>query len=45
MWINRLYIDISNSSKKLCLTIDTGGVNDLGPAKCRTQADSNQELI
>ena len=45
LWINRLYFDISNSSNKQCLTIDTRDVNDLGPAKFRTQADSNREQI
>ena len=45
LWINRLYFDISNSSKKQCLTIDTRDVNDLGPAKFRTQADNNREEI
>ena len=45
LWINRLYYDISNSSEKQCLTIHTRDVNDLGPAKFRTRADSNQEQI
>ena len=45
LWINRLYFDISNSSNKQCLTIDTRDVRDLGPAKFRTQADSNREQI
>ena len=44
-WIDRLYFDISNSTKKQCLTIDTRDVNDLGPAKFRTQGDSSQEQI
>ena len=44
-WTNRLYFDISNSSKKQCLTIDNRDVNDLGPAKFRTQADNNREQI
>ena len=39
LWINRLYFDISNSSKKQCFAIDTRDVNDLGPVKFRTQAD------
>ena len=45
LWINRLNFDISNSTKKQCLTIDTRGINDLGPAKFRTQAEINQEQI
>ena len=45
IWINRLYFDISNSKLKQCLTIDTRDVNDLGPGKFRTQADSGTEKI
>ena len=45
LWINRLYFDISNSSKKQYLTVDTRNVNDLGPARFRIQADSNKEQI
>ena len=45
LWINRLYFDISNSTKKQCLTIDTRDVKDLGQAKFRTQANRNQEQI
>ena len=40
IWINWLYFEISNSRQKQCLTIDTRDINDLGPAKFRTQADS-----
>ena len=36
LWINRLYPDLSNSSKKQCLTIVTRDVDDLGPAQFRT---------
>ena len=35
VWINRLYLEISNSSQKQCLTRDTRDVNDLGPAKLK----------
>ena len=45
LWINRLYFDIFNSSKKQWLTIDTRDVNHLGPAKFRTQPDNNKEQI
>ena len=45
LWINHLYFNISNSSKKQCLTIDTRDVNELGPAKFRTQADNNSKQI
>ena len=45
IWINKLYFDISNSKLKQCLTIDTREVNDLGPGKFRTQANSGTEQI
>ena len=45
LWINRLYVDISNSTKKQFLTIDSRDVNDLGLTKFRIQPDSNQEQI
>ena len=44
-WINQLYFEISNSSKKQCLKIDIRDVNDLRAAKCRTRADNNKEQI
>ena len=45
VWINGLYFEISNSRQKKCLTIDTRDVNDLGPGKFRTLADSGTEQI
>ena len=45
IWSNRLYFDISHSKLKQFLTIDTRDVNDLGPGKFRTQADSKTEQI
>ena len=41
LWINGLYFNASNSSKKKYLIIDTRAVNELGPAKFRTHADNN----
>ena len=43
VWLNKLYFQISNSREKQCLTINTRDVNDLGPGKFRTSADSNKE--
>ena len=40
-----LYFEISNSTRKQRLTIDTRDVNDLGPTKFRTQADSDTQRI
>ena len=45
LWINRLYLEISNLTQKQCLTIDTRDVNDLGPAKFGTEADNDTEQI
>ena len=45
LWVNCFYFEISNSTQKQCLTIDTQDVNDLGPAKFRTQANSDTEQI
>ena len=41
LWINGLYFNASNSSKRKYLIIDTRAVNELGPAKFRTHADNN----
>ena len=40
-----MYYEICNSRQKQCLTIDTRDVNELGPAKFRTLADSGTEKI
>ena len=40
LWIDCLYLKMSNSAQKQCLTIDTRDVNNLGPAKFRAQADN-----
>ena len=40
LWINRLYLSLSNESKYSCLTIDC---RKSGPAKYRYDADSNLE--
>ena len=42
---DRNLYDIFNSRQKQCLTIDSCDVNELGPAKFRTQADSGTEQI
>ena len=43
LWLNSQYFNISSSNKKQCLTLDTRDVNDLGPARFRTQAYNNNE--
>ena len=45
LWLNRLYFEISNSSKKKCLTIDARDVNKLGPSKFRTGAENDKEQV
>ena len=45
LWVNCFYFEISNSTQKQFLTIDTEDVNDLGPAKFRTQTNSDTEQI
>ena len=45
LWINWLYYEISNSRQEQCLKIDTRDVNELGPPKFRTQADSRRQQI
>ena len=41
-WINRLYFDISNLTNKQCMPIDNRDVDNLGPAKVRTQANNKR---
>ena len=45
LWLNRLYFEISNSSKKSCPTINYHNFNSLGPSKFRTNAESGTEQI
>ena len=42
-WLNRLFFDLENANDKICLTIDSSGVNKDGPGRFRTKAD-NPEL-
>ena len=43
--VNRLYFEISNSTEKKCLTIDTRDVNKSGQSKFRTGAKNGHEQI
>ena len=45
LWLKGLYIEISNSPEKKCLTIDIRHVNNLGPSKFRTGAKNNKDQI
>ena len=39
-WLNRLFFDLANANDKICLTIDSSGVNKDGPGRFRTKADN-----
>ena len=39
-WLNRLFFDLANTNDKICLTIDSSGVNKDGPGRFRTKADN-----
>ena len=43
VWLNKLYLQISNSKEKKCLTIETRDVNELGPGKLRTSTENGEE--
>ena len=43
LWLNRLYFEISNFSKKRCLAIVIRHVNNLEPSKFRTGAENDRE--
>ena len=39
-WLNRLFFDLANANDKICLTIDSSGVNKDGPGRFRAKADN-----
>ena len=39
-WLHRLFFDLANTNEKLCLTINSSGVNKDGPGRFRTKADN-----
>ena len=41
-WLNRLFFDLANTNDKICLTIDSSGVNKDGPGRFRTKADNSE---
>ena len=45
LWLNRLYLEISNPKEKVCLTIDCRHLNSSGPAKYRTTAENDIEQL
>ena len=38
--LNRLFFDLANTNDKICLTIDSSGINKDGPGRFRTKADN-----
>ena len=45
MWINRLFIDLTNQDERNCLTIDCSGINKNGPGRYRTRADNPEKQV
>ena len=45
LWLNRLYVEISYSNKKECLTIDCHNFNSIEPSKFRRNAEDRQHQI
>ena len=39
-WLNRLFFVLANTNDKICLTIDSSGVNKDRPSRSRTKADN-----
>ena len=39
-WVNRLFFYLVNTNDKICLTIDSSGVNKDGPGRFTTKADN-----
>ena len=38
LWISRLFIELANRDDRVCLTLDSSGVNKDGPGRFRTEA-------
>ena len=45
LWLSRFFIDLANSQKKLCLTIDCGYNNKNGPGRYRSSADNPDKQV
>lgn len=42
LWINKLFVNLENNYKKICLTIDYFGINPNGSGRFRTEADNTE---
>ena len=45
LWINRLFIELANSNKKVCLTLDCSNTNKDGPGRFRSNADNPDKQV
>ena len=45
MWLHRVFTDLGNTNKRVCLTIDCSGVNKNGPGRYRTQVDNPDKQV
>ena len=43
--VSRVFTDLANSHKKLCLTIDSGSKNENGPGCYRSSADNPEKQV
>ena len=39
LWISRLFIELANRDDRVCLTLDSSGVNKDGPGRFKTEAN------
>ena len=45
LWLSRVFTDLANSQKKLCLTINSGYKNKNGPERYRSLADNLEKQV
>ena len=45
LWLSRVFTDLANSQKKLCLTINSGYKNKNGPGRYRSSADNLEKQV
>ena len=45
LWLSRVFTDLANSQKKLCLTINSGYKNKNGPERYRSLADNLEKRV
>ena len=45
LWLSRVFTDLANSHKKLCLTIDSGYNNKNGPGRYRPSTDNPDKWV